>query len=71
MNKNQLEAMRESFKIQGYDGNWNYSEYMFGLYNGMELMIAIVEKREPVFKEKPTEWVEDNPDYSDPVKEKG
>lgn len=71
MNKNQIEAMKESLKIQGYDGNWNYDEYMFGMYNGMELMMAIVENREPVFKEKPTEWIKDNPDDSDPIKAQG
>lgn len=59
MNKNQLEAMKESLKIQGYDGNWNYDEYMFGMYNGMELMLAIAENREPVFREKPEQWVKD------------
>jgi hypothetical protein len=57
MNKNQLEAMKETLKIQGYDGNWDYDEYMFGMYNGMELMLAIAENREPVYKEKPSEFI--------------
>lgn len=57
MIKNQLEDMRQVLNIQGYDGNWDYDEYMFGLYNGMEMMLAIAENREPVFKEKPSEFI--------------
>lgn len=51
-----LEQLKELLKIQGYDGNWNYSEYMWGLYNGLELALATLEEREPVFKEKPKEF---------------
>ncbi len=53
MNKNKLETMKKALRIQGYDGNWNYDEYMFGLYNGMELMLAYAEGREPVYREIP------------------
>lgn len=59
MNINQIEMMEETLRIQGYDGNWNYDEYMFGMYNGMELMLAIAEGREPVYKEKPDQWLKD------------
>lgn len=37
-------------KIQGTDGNWNYNEYMRGLYNGLEMAKAMLEGREPEFK---------------------
>ncbi|CAM3637993.1 hypothetical protein [Mesobacillus zeae] len=67
MNKNQIEAMKESLKIQGYSGNWNYDEYMFGIYNGMELMVAIAENREPVYKEKPKRWLKDRKVDSKPI----
>lgn len=53
MNEQILRAMREMVKIQGADGNWNYDEYMRGMYNGMELMLPIIENREPVYKEAP------------------
>lgn len=56
-----LEAMRESLKIQGSDGNWDYDEYMHGMYNGMELMLAYAEGREPVFRDKPKQWRKDIP----------
>lgn len=57
MDRSKLEAMKESLKIQGYDGNWNYSEYMQGMYNGMELMLAIAEGREAVYREKPEKFI--------------
>ncbi|MFP7275770.1 hypothetical protein SFC17_12650 [Bacillus paralicheniformis] len=51
MNEQTLRAMREMVKIQGTDGNWDYDEYMCGMYNGMELMLSVIENREPVYKE--------------------
>lgn len=53
-----IEKMREMLEIQGEDENWNYSEYMFGMYNGMEFMLALAENREPIYKERPTDWLE-------------
>lgn len=35
---------------QGQKGNWDYDEYMRGLYNGIELADAIIEDREPIYK---------------------
>lgn len=35
--------------IQGQKGNYDYDEYMLGLYNGMEYIIALFETREPNF----------------------
>lgn len=43
--------LRDMVKIQGRKGNWDYDEYMRGMYNGMELMLATIENREPDFKE--------------------
>jgi hypothetical protein len=42
--------MRELLSIQGADGNWNSSEYMRGMYNGMECIIATLEHRDPVYR---------------------
>jgi hypothetical protein len=69
MDNVQLEAMREALKIQGYHGNWNYDEYMHGMYNGMELMMAIAENREPDFKDKPNQWLCESITDSKPIKE--
>ena len=54
-----IEKMKELLAVQGQDGNWNYDEYMFGMYNGMELMVAIAEGREPIYKEAPNQWLKD------------
>lgn len=47
-----LETLREHVESQGMPGNWNRNEYMRGAYNGMELMLATIENRKPVFKGK-------------------
>lgn len=47
-----LETLREHVESQGLPGNWDRNEYMRGAYNGMELMLATLENRKPVFKGK-------------------
>ncbi len=42
----------ELLAIQGEDGNWDYSDYMLGMYNGMELIVSIIEGREPSYRER-------------------
>jgi hypothetical protein len=59
MDEKTLKDMRNMVEIQGSNGTWNYDPYMQGMYNGMELMLAMVEGREPVYKEAPDEWVGD------------
>lgn len=49
--------MREMLEVQGQHGNWNYDSYMHGLYNGMEYMVALAEKREPKFRDAPDKWL--------------
>lgn len=53
MSKTKLEQLKQVHEIQGYKGNWDYSEYMLGLYNGLELALAIYEEREPNYKNPP------------------
>lgn len=48
--KKKIASMQNCLDIQGSDGNWNYDEYMRGMFNGMELMMSIMEDREPVYK---------------------
>ena len=45
--------IKELMKVQGQDGNWNHDPYMHGLYNGMELSMAIMEDREPAYRTLP------------------
>lgn len=50
-----LESAKDLLEIQGSDGNWNHSHYMCGMYNGMELIIATLENREPMYRNMPQE----------------
>jgi hypothetical protein len=54
--------VNELLKIQGNDGNWNYDPYMQGMYNGMEVVIATIENRQPIFKSAPEKFISDKPD---------
>lgn len=47
----QLEDIQNLLKVQA---NNISDEYMTGLYNGMELIASIVEKRDPIFASKIT-----------------
>lgn len=47
--KHHLKCSKEMLDIQGQKGNYDYDEYMLGLYNGMEYIIALFETREPNF----------------------
>lgn len=57
MEKGTLEKMRDLVKVQEQSGNWDYDAYMHGMYNGMELMLAIAEGREPNYKRAPEQWI--------------
>jgi len=49
-----LQAVRDQLEIQGRDGNWNYDQYMAGMYNGLECALATLEDREPEYRKLPT-----------------
>jgi hypothetical protein len=49
--------LRELVEVQGRDGTWNYDPYFHGMYNGMEVMLAVSENREPVFRGAPERWL--------------
>ena len=56
--------MHEMLRVQGCDGTWNCDPYMHGMYNGMEYMLAMVESREPVFRDAPDKWLNTLPPAS-------
>lgn len=56
-----LDRMNEMVEIQGRDGNWNCDPYMHGMYNGMEFMLALMEGREPLYRDRPDVWLCDLP----------
>lgn len=45
--KHHLKCSKEMLEIQEQKGNYDYDEYMLGLHNGMEYIIALFETREP------------------------
>lgn len=63
--ENLIQEVRDLKSIQGQDGTWNCNPYMMGLYNGLELAIATLESREPIYRNKPeTGWLNDRlPDW--------
>lgn len=46
-----LKISKEMLDLQRQDGNYNYDNYMLGLYNGMEYIMSLFEVREPIFKD--------------------
>lgn len=57
MTDDKLERMREMLEVQGLNGNWNYDSYMLGMYNGIELMMSIMEDRDPVYRSRLDVWL--------------
>jgi len=51
-----LKVGNEMLAVQGLDGNWDSDPYMYGLYNGMEFMLSLIEGREPIFRGAPKKW---------------
>lgn len=50
------DKIRNLRDTQGWNGTWNASDYMRGLYNGLELALAVLEgERDPQFKDAPAE----------------
>lgn len=53
-----ITELRKVRDVQGQHGNWNCNAYMQGLYNGLELAMACLEDRNPVYKDAPAEWLD-------------
>lgn len=62
-----LKQAKELLEIQGAEGNWNHDSYMQGMYNGMELVIATIEGREPNTRSAPAQWLADLPSPTAPT----
>jgi hypothetical protein len=50
---NKLKQLKEVHAVQGQPGTWDYDPYMQGMYNGLELALAIMEDREPQYRDLP------------------
>jgi hypothetical protein len=54
-----IQNLKEVKDAQGSHGTWNCNSYMQGLYNGLELALAIIENRDPLYKGKPDKWLDE------------
>lgn len=59
MLEERVKRLKEILDIQGWDGNWNYSLYMFGVYHGLALAVSIMDNEPPAYRDIPNEWIED------------
>lgn len=52
-----IDKLKDLIAVQGSDGNWDYDEYMCGLFNGLELARSVMEDDDPppAFRSKPDE----------------
>ena len=57
MDKGKAIKLNQLVRIQRMDGNWNYDEYMFGFLNGMILARAVLQGKDPKFKNKPKKFL--------------
>jgi hypothetical protein len=57
MTKDNIQKMKNVLEQQGRHGTWDYDPYMHGMYNGMELMMALAEGRDPNYREAPEQWL--------------
>ena len=46
-----VQSVHNMKEIQGTDGVWNQDEYNHGLYNGLEAASAMLDDRDPKFRE--------------------
>jgi hypothetical protein len=49
-----IQSLRDT---QGQHGTWNFDSYMLGLYNGLELVLAIIQERDPEYRVAPDKWL--------------
>ena len=57
MDEKTIEAMRDLTKTQCMPGNYNYDPYMHGMANGMILLLAIAEGKQPKYLDAPEAWL--------------
>jgi hypothetical protein len=55
--KGGLKKLEELVKIQTTDGNWNYSEYMRGMANGLLVAVSVFTGKDPTFLNEPEQYL--------------
>ena len=57
-----LEKARDLIRTHAIEANRNYNPYTYGIYVGMELLIAAIEGRNDLYYYKrPDKWLSDQP----------
>jgi len=56
-----MEEIQSAIDIQCSDGNWNYSEYMMGMANGMIFVKSCLTGEDPEYLDGPEVWGKDKP----------
>lgn len=65
--KRRAKQLQKVHAVQANNGNWNSDRYMRGMYNGLELALAIMEDREPSYRDSPADGYlheEDSPEFT-------
>ena len=55
----EISILKDILKVQSADGNWDFDEYGYGIYVGLEMSLAVIENRDPKFKNRPICWLKD------------
>ena len=59
--KKAIESLKRTTEMQCSKGNWDYSDYMMGMANGLILALAIMEDTDPEYLDAPEVWGVDKP----------
>ena len=54
-----IDSLSSLTNIQCSDGMWNYDSYNHGMANGMLLILAAAQGKEPLYLDAPNEWIAD------------
>lgn len=57
--RGKIEILRDMTNVQCSNGNWNYSEYMLGMANGLIFALSIFDGGEPKYLSAPKRWLKD------------
>lgn len=57
--RQRLARLLEIQNSHSLPGNWDQSKYMLGLYNGIELSLAVLTETDPEFRELPDQIIEE------------
>ena len=69
--KDRSHKATEQREDKGNHGTWDYDPYFHGMFNGMALIIAVMEDKEPEYKDAPEQWVKDKRALAEPIETKG